>query len=99
LKQQAATPGSPLRPLVKPWVIRLKIIMPNWLSKERIDINQKYGSRSDLISKEQGGFLGSIQLAEYMAAQSKAIFLPQQFEINIMPKHMKQPRAPKYGSN
>jgi cysteine synthase A len=58
----------------------VKIIMPNWLSKERIDIIKSMGAEVILISKEQGGFLGSIQLAEYMAAQSKTIFLPQQFE-------------------
>jgi cysteine synthase A len=58
----------------------VKIIMPNWLSKERIDIIKSMGAEVILISKEQGGFLGSIELAEYMAAQSGTIFLPQQFE-------------------
>jgi len=35
--------------------------MPNWLSKERIDIIKSMGAEVILISKEQGGFLGSIQ--------------------------------------
>ncbi len=41
----------------------VKIIMPNWLSKERIAIIESMGSEVILISKEQGGFLGSIRLA------------------------------------
>ncbi|OCX54372.1 cysteine synthase [Mucilaginibacter sp. PPCGB 2223] len=58
----------------------VKIIMPNWLSKERIDIIKSMGAEVILISKEQGGFLGSIRLAEYLAHQSDTVFLPQQFE-------------------
>ena len=33
-----------------------------------------------MISKEQGGFLGSIQLSEEMAQADPSIFLPRQFE-------------------
>ncbi|WP_345954314.1 PLP-dependent cysteine synthase family protein [Mucilaginibacter sp. PAMB04168] len=58
----------------------VKIILPNWLSKERIDIIKSMGAEVILISKEQGGFLGSIALAEYMANEFSNIFLPQQFE-------------------
>jgi cysteine synthase len=58
----------------------IKIIMPNWLSKERIDIIKSLGADVVLISKEEGGFLGSIALSEQMAADNKFIFLPQQFE-------------------
>jgi len=58
----------------------VKIIMPDWLSKERIDIIRSLGAEVLLISKEQGGFLGSIKLAETMAAENDHIFLPQQFE-------------------
>jgi len=42
----------------------VKIIMPNWLSKERIDIIHSLGAEIILISKEEGGFLGSIALSE-----------------------------------
>lgn len=58
----------------------VKIIMPNWLSKERIDIIRSLGAEVILISKEQGGFLGSIKLAETMAAENNHTFLPRQFE-------------------
>ena len=36
----------------------VKIIMPNWLSKERIDIIHSLGAEVVLISKEEGGFFG-----------------------------------------
>jgi len=58
----------------------VKIIMPNWLSKERIDIIKSLGAEVILISKEQGGFLGSIKLAESMALKNGNTFLPRQFE-------------------
>ncbi len=58
----------------------VKIIMPNWLSKERIDIIKSLGADVILISKEEGGFLGSIALSEKMATADETIFLPQQFE-------------------
>ncbi|MBB2147487.1 PLP-dependent cysteine synthase family protein [Pedobacter gandavensis] len=56
------------------------IIMPNWLSKERIDIIKSLGAEIILVSKEEGGFIGSIKLAEFMAANNPNIFLPKQFE-------------------
>lgn len=64
----------------------VKIIMPNWLSKERIDIIRSLGAEVILVSKEEGGFLGSIKMAENMAAQDHTIFLPQQFENVDNPK-------------
>lgn len=56
------------------------IVMPNWLSKERIDIIKSLGADILLISKEEGGFLGSIKLTEEMRANSDTYFLPRQFE-------------------
>ena len=47
----------------------VKIIMPNWLSKERIDIIKSLGAEVILVSKEEGGFLGSIALSEKMAKE------------------------------
>lgn len=58
----------------------VKIIMPNWLSKERVDIIKSLGAEVILISKEEGGFLGSIRLSEQMAEKDGTIFLPKQFE-------------------
>jgi cysteine synthase A len=56
------------------------IIMPDWLSKERKDIIKSLGAEIILVSKEQGGFKGCIQLSEEMAAKDSNVFLPKQFE-------------------
>jgi cysteine synthase len=58
----------------------VKIVMPNWLSKERTDIIKSLGAEVILVSKEEGGFLGSIALCEQMAKRSQDVFLPLQFE-------------------
>ncbi|MDB5157297.1 MAG: Pyridoxal-5-phosphate-dependent protein beta subunit [Mucilaginibacter sp.] len=56
------------------------IMMPDWLSKERMDIIKSLGAKIHLVSKAEGGFLGSIRLAEQMAEGSDRFFLPRQFE-------------------
>lgn len=55
------------------------IVMPNWMSQERINLIKSYGAEIELVSKEQGGFLGSIQITEDLAASQEGIFLPRQF--------------------
>jgi cysteine synthase A len=57
----------------------VKIIMPDWLSKERVDIIRSLGAEIILVSKQEGGFLGSIALSEKMKAENDRVFLPQQF--------------------
>jgi cysteine synthase len=59
---------------------QVKIIMPDWLSTERINIIKSLGAEVILISKQQGGFLGSIVLSEKIASQQPNIFLPRQFD-------------------
>lgn len=56
------------------------ILMPNWLSKERHDIIKSLGAEIYLVSKEEGGFLGSISLSEAMTKASDKYFLPKQFD-------------------
>ncbi|MCX2431556.1 PLP-dependent cysteine synthase family protein [Pedobacter sp. GR22-10] len=62
------------------------IIMPDWLSRERMDIIKSLGAQIILVSKEEGGFIGSIKLAELMATNHPNIFLPQQFENTANPE-------------
>src|SRR5258708_516966 len=45
----------------------VKIILPDWLSRERADIIRSLGAEIIKVSQEQGGFIGSINLAEEMA--------------------------------
>lgn len=56
----------------------VNIIMPCWLSKERMDIIRGFGAKIITVTKEEGGFLGSIKLSEEMAAEGQ-VFLPKQF--------------------
>lgn len=58
----------------------VKIIMPDWLSKERVDIITSMGAEVIPISKEQGGFLGSIEYANLIYKTERHVFLPKQFE-------------------
>ncbi len=55
------------------------IFMPEWMSRERKDLISSLGARIVLISREQGGFLGSIAAADKMASELENAFLPHQF--------------------
>ncbi|NVO18922.1 MAG: PLP-dependent cysteine synthase family protein [Bacteroidetes bacterium] len=57
----------------------VSIVMPDWMSKERVDIIRSLGATIIPISKEQGGFLGSIRKTEEIAASEPNVFLPRQF--------------------
>jgi cysteine synthase A len=55
------------------------IFMPDWMSHERINLIRSFGANIVLVSKEEGGFLGSIERAEELAAKTEEAFLPHQF--------------------
>jgi cysteine synthase A len=55
------------------------IFMPEWMSRERIDLIRSLGSEIRLVSKEDGGFVGSIERAEELARSTGDAFLPRQF--------------------
>ena len=57
----------------------VKLFMPDWMSRERTDLIRSYGAEIIPVSSEQGGFLGSIRLAEAFAADRQDVFLPRQF--------------------
>lgn len=54
------------------------IFMPNWLSRERICIMESFGATVHLVSAEEGGFLGSIAMADELAKKLGG-FRPNQF--------------------
>ncbi len=56
----------------------VKIFMPDWMTKERIHIMESFGAEVVLVSREAGGFLGSIALAE-KEGEKEGVFLPRQF--------------------
>ncbi len=55
------------------------IFMPDWMSRERVDLIRSLGARIVSVTREQGGFLGSIRMAEEMARGDRSVFLPSQF--------------------
>lgn len=56
------------------------IYMPDWMSRERHDLIRSYGATVQSVSKEQGGFLGSIDRCRQLSAERREVFLPRQFE-------------------
>lgn len=57
----------------------VRIIMPDWLSRERMDIIRSLGAEVVTVSKAEGGFLRSIRMSEEMALAG-GVFLPRQFD-------------------
>ncbi len=55
------------------------IFMPDWMSRERVALISSLGAQIVPVSKEQGGFLGSIRMTEELAAREAQTFLPCQF--------------------
>lgn len=55
------------------------IYMPDWMSAERKNLIRSFGAKVELVSAEQGGFLGSIKMTEDLASSEDNIFLPCQF--------------------
>ena len=55
------------------------IFIPDWMSSERIALIKSLGADIHLVRREEGGFLGSIRLAEEFARGPAGAFLPQQF--------------------
>lgn len=57
---------------------KVVIYLPDWMSKERMQIIESYGAELRLVSRDEGGFLGSIKKTEEFARQNN-VFLPCQF--------------------
>lgn len=55
------------------------ICMPDWMSRERVDLIRAFGAEIRHVSADEGGFLGSIRLTEELAASDPTVFLPRQF--------------------
>lgn len=53
------------------------IFMPNWASKERIELMKSYGAKVFLVSKEDGGFLRCIEDAEKLSKKLGGLFMNQ----------------------
>jgi len=64
---------------------RVRIYMPDWMSQERVLLMHSLGAEVMPVSKAQGGFMGSIELADQYASENGNVFLPHQFscEANV----------------
>jgi len=58
----------------------VRIYMPDWMSRERVALIQSFGAEVIPVSREQGGFRGSIEQADRYAAEHPHVFLPHQFD-------------------
>src|SRR5499426_217042 len=57
----------------------VRIFMPDWMSRERAALIASMGARIVPITREQGGFLASIALADEFGRARPNVFLPHQF--------------------
>jgi len=56
------------------------IYMPDWMSAERKSIISSFGAKIQLVSREEGGFVGSISKAEELGRNTRNVFLSRQFD-------------------
>lgn len=54
------------------------IFIPNWMSSERLNLIKSFGAELRLVAPEEGGFWGSIEMADELATKING-FRPQQF--------------------
>ena len=61
------------------------IFMPDWMSRERVDLIRGFGATIVPVAAAHGGFAGSIRMAEELAATTPHVFLLRQFanEANV----------------
>ena len=68
---------------------RVRIYMPDWMSQERLQLIRALGATVVSVSKEQGGFLGSIEMADrYVAANAGAVRLDQFSDVAGIRAHL-----------
>lgn len=58
---------------------KVEIFMPDWMSEERKKLIKSYGAKLREVSASEGGFEGSVRLADE-SAKNGNVFLPHQFE-------------------
>lgn len=58
---------------------KVEIYMPDWMSRERVDIIRSYGATVVPVTREAGGFIGALRVVDELAATRTDIFLPLQF--------------------
>jgi len=54
------------------------IFMPDWMSAERVNLMKSFGATIQLVSREEGGFLGCLRKTEEFSKAGN-VYLPNQF--------------------
>lgn len=64
---------------------KVTIFMPDWMSRERVELIQSMGATIRPVTREEGGFMGSMRMVEDMADCEGNCFMPCQFtnEYNV----------------
>ena len=76
------------------------IFMPDWMSRERMDLIGGFGATVIPISHEEGGFLGSVGRVEAIASErSRASSCPASLRTTQTSAPTKPPPAPKSGTS
>ncbi|RJP36798.1 MAG: cysteine synthase family protein [Phycisphaerales bacterium] len=57
----------------------VRIYMPNWMSRERVQLIESLGATVVPVSADAGGFCGAIAMAQQFAEEHERVFLPHQF--------------------
>ncbi|MDH4140601.1 MAG: cysteine synthase family protein [Coriobacteriia bacterium] len=55
------------------------IFMPDWMSRERVDLIRSLGAEMRLVSRDDGGFVEAVKQVERFAEEDPGAFLPDQF--------------------
>lgn len=58
----------------------VRIYMPDWMSRERVQLIECLGAEIVPVSAAAGGFVGAVQLAARFAAEHDGVFQPSQFD-------------------
>ena len=58
---------------------KVVIYMPDWMSAERKALLKAYGAEIKFVSREEGGFIGSVAKAKEFATVNPNTFFPDQF--------------------
>jgi cysteine synthase A len=57
----------------------VRVYIPDWMSRERVQLIAGFGATVVEVSHEQGGFCGAIEMANHYAETHADVFLPHQF--------------------
>ena len=57
----------------------VRIYIPDWMSHERVQLISTFGATVVAVSRQDGGFLGAIEMTKRYAESHENVFLPSQF--------------------